>query len=87
MIINFKRNGIFSNIKGLIIGGMTDMNDNNICFGKNAEQIIFDYVQEYDFPMCFNFPSGHLNANRCLILGLKTMLIINENGVSLQQEY
>ena len=86
MMMNLKRNGIFGNLKGLIIGGMSDMNDNSIPFGKTAEQIILDYTKGYDFPICFGFPVGHLTDNRCLILGINSILEICENGVSLSQE-
>jgi len=86
MMMNLKRNGIFGNLKGLIIGGMSDMNDNSIPFGKTAEQIILDYTKGYDFPICFGFPAGHLADNRCLILGINSILKICENGVSLSQE-
>ena len=86
MMMNLKRNGIFGNLKGLIIGGMSDMNDNSIPFGKTAEQIILDYTKGYDFPICFGFPAGHLADNRCLILGINSILEICENGVSLSQE-
>jgi len=75
MMMNLKRNGIFGNLKGLIIGGMSDMNDNSIPFGKTAEQIILDYTKGYDFPICFGFPAGHLADNRCLILGINSILV------------
>jgi len=86
MMMNLKRNGIFGNLKGLIIGGMSDMNDNSIPFGKTAEQIILEYTKEYDFPICFGFPAGHLADNRCLRLGIHSVLEISKNGVSLSQE-
>ena len=85
MMINMKRNDKFKNLKGMIIGGMSDMNDNDIPFGKTAEEIILDHVKEYNFPICFGFPSGHLDDNRSVRLGVISVLDINENGVSLSQ--
>jgi muramoyltetrapeptide carboxypeptidase len=85
MLINLKRNGKFTKLKGLIVGGMSDMNDNAISFGKTAEEIISEHTKGYDFPICFGFPAGHLEDNRTIRLGLKTVLEINENGVSLSQ--
>ena len=55
MMMSLKRSGKLVLLEGLIVGGMTKMNDNNIPFGKTAEQIILDTVSEYDFPICFNF--------------------------------
>ena len=37
MIFNLFRNKKFSSIKGLIVGGMTKMNDNKIPFGKKCK--------------------------------------------------
>ena len=86
MMMNLKRNGMLRNLKGLIVGGMSDMNDNSIPFGKTAEQIILEYTKDYDFPICFGFPAGHLSDNRCVRLGLHSVLEISKNGVSLSQE-
>jgi len=64
---------------------MNDMNDNKIPFGKTAEEIILDHVREYSFPICFEFPSGHLDDNRSVKLGVSSVLDINGNGVTLSQ--
>lgn len=79
MLMNLKRNGYFDNLKGLIVGGMTNMHDNEIPFGKTAEEIISDIVSEFDFPVVFNFPAGHLDDNRALILGREVTLEVGEN--------
>ena len=86
MMMNLKRNGKLEKISGLIVGRMIDMNDNTIPFGKTAEEIILDYTKDYDFPICFGFPAGHLDDNRSILLGISLVLEINENGVSLSQE-
>ena len=81
MFINLKRNGYFTNLKGLIVGGMTDMHDNSIPFGKNAKEIILDVVSTYNFPVVFDFPAGHLKDNRSLIFGRKVNLEVGEKKV------
>ena len=81
MIMSLKRNEKLNQLKGMIVGGMNDMNDNKIPFGKTAEQIIFDYTKDYNFPICFNFPAGHLQDNRTIILGAKSKLEITERKV------
>ncbi|MDO9595116.1 MAG: LD-carboxypeptidase [Lutibacter sp.] len=84
MLMNLKRNGYFSNLKGLIVGGMTDMHDNEIPFGKTAEEIILDCVAEFDFPVVFNFPAGHLDDNRALILGRTVELNVTQEKATLK---
>ena len=87
MVINMKRNGKFNNLKGMIVGGLIDMNDNQVAFGKTAEEIILEHVKEYNFPICFGFPSGHLEDNRSIILGVKSVLEVKENSVNLLQSF
>lgn len=79
MIQNLKRNGYFENLVGLIVGGMTKMNDNEISFGKTAEETILETVKPYDFPVIFNFPSGHLDNNNTLVFGREIEMISLEN--------
>ncbi len=78
MLMNLERNGYFENLKGLIVGGFTDMHDNDIPFGKNAKEIILDIVSEYNFPVVFDFPAGHLKDNRALIFGRKVSLKVEK---------
>jgi len=81
MMMNMKYSGKLANLGGLIIGGMTDMNDNQIPFGKTAYEIIRDAVAEYDFPVCFNFPVGHIEKNYTLVLGGQVDLEVSDNKV------
>ena len=85
MMINLKRNGKFENLAALIVGGMSDMNDNEISFGKSVIEIISECVAEYNYPVCFNFPVGHLDDNRTIILGQQSELTISEKTISLKQ--
>ncbi|MDC8006024.1 LD-carboxypeptidase [Aureisphaera galaxeae] len=84
MIQNLKRNGKLKHIKALIVGGMNDMKDNTIPFGKTAEEIIWEAVNEYDYPICFGFPAGHIQDNQPLVLGRTVRLQVEDSGVSLQ---
>ena len=71
------------NIRGLVVGGLTSMHDNSTPFGKTAQEIVMDAVAEYDYPVCFDFPAGHLKDNRALILGRSASLEVNERGAKL----
>jgi muramoyltetrapeptide carboxypeptidase len=83
MMWNLKRSGKLTNLKGLIVGSFSEMKDNDIPFGQTAEQIIMEHVKEFDFPVCFNFPAGHINDNRALIFGRKVNILVEEQNVSL----
>ncbi|MBE6337494.1 MAG: LD-carboxypeptidase [Lentimicrobiaceae bacterium] len=69
MMMAFQRAGIFDKIGGLIIGGLTKMHDNAIPFGMTAEEIISEKTKDKNIPTVFNFPAGHINDNRAIILG------------------
>ena len=81
MMMNFKRGGHLNGLKGLIIGGMTSMNDNDIPWGKDALQIIQDVTKDCKFPIIFDFPAGHIKDNRALKLGQVITIDANDKEV------
>tara|TARA_R110002072_G_scaffold22615_1_gene79241 strand:- start:58419 stop:59321 length:903 start_codon:yes stop_codon:yes gene_type:complete len=83
MMQNLKRNGLLKDLAGLIVGGMSDMKDNTIPFGKTSEEIIKEAVSGYDYPVCYNFPAGHIHDNRALVLGRKVLLKIEKSSITL----
>ncbi len=84
MLQNLKRSGKLEGLKGLIVGGMSDMKDNTIPFGKTAEEIIRETVNDYNYPLCFGFPAGHIDRNMALIFGKEAVLHVDDAGSSLQ---
>lgn len=85
MMYNLKRNGYFEDLKGLVVGGMTDMHDNNIPFGQNAVEIIKAIGLEYEFPIVFDFPAGHGIDNWALKFGALTQLEVTDSFVELKE--
>ena len=79
MMQNLKRSGKLSNLAGLIVGAMTDMNDNAVPFGRTAEEIILEAVSEFDYPVCFGFPIGHIDDNRAIIVNKKANLVVGSS--------
>ena len=63
MMVQLKRAGMLSNLKGLIVGQFTEMDDNEISFGKDANEIILDAVKEHKYPVTFDAPIGHVKRN------------------------
>lgn len=84
MMYNLKRNGYFEHVRGIVVGGMTDMHDNEIPFGQNEVQIITAIAKEYNIPIAFEFPAGHQMDNRTLILGKQVDFEVNEKEVKLK---
>jgi len=82
MLQSLKRAGYFDNLKGLVVGDISRMRKNTTPWGKSIEQLILDVVQEYDFPVLFNFPAGHEDDNRALILGRTIQLAVGSKQSS-----
>ena len=75
MMQGLKRAGMLTELAGLMVGGMTNMHDNTVPFGRTAMQIVADTVREYDYPVLFGAPFGHLDDNNLAIpLGIKCTL-------------
>ena len=83
MMQNLKRNGYFNELKAIVVGGMTDIHDNQIPYGQNAYEIIGTLAAQYNLPICFDFPAGHVTDNRTLILGKTAELNITAKGTTL----
>jgi len=75
MMMSLELAGIFKKIKGLIVGGMTNMGDEKEnknyeeSFDEFAYQLISERISKYNFPVVFGFPNGHIKDNRPLIIG------------------
>ncbi len=85
MLLQLKLAGKFNNLKGLIVGSMTNISDTTISYGKTIEEVIDSIVKEYGFPVCYHFPAGHTKDNRAIILGKKATLVINKQKVIFSQ--
>jgi muramoyltetrapeptide carboxypeptidase len=84
MMMNLKRAGLFKGCKGILVGGMSDMNDNKVPFGLNAKEIILENTKELNIPVIFGVPSGHIDRNLALIMNRNVTLKISEREVNLE---
>ena len=80
MMHALKRAGKLDHLKGLIVGGLTQIHDNPNPFGMTAEQVIAEAVAEQDYPVCFGFPAGHFDDNRPLFFGQKAKIEVTEKA-------
>jgi len=81
MIRTLDRAGKLKNLAGLIVGGFTEVKDNDIPFGQTVEEIVMDVVKDYNYPVCFDFPAGHVPDNQALVLGKNLELHVNTEHV------
>jgi muramoyltetrapeptide carboxypeptidase len=85
MIFALEKAGALSKIKGLIVGGMTDLEDTTIPFGATIESIILRPFEFRKIPIAFNFPAGHISDNRALVLGANYELHVTEKSTILSK--
>ena len=85
MMIQLKRSGKLAKLAGLVVGQFTDMKDNNSpTFGKDSYQIIEEHVAAFGYPVCYDFPVGHVGDNRAMGVGMEAALSVDGDGVQLR---
>ncbi|WP_294083839.1 S66 peptidase family protein [Proteiniphilum sp. UBA5384] len=84
MIYQLKLAGIFRKINGLIVGQFTGYEEDNLMYAP-LHQSIWEAVNEYDFPVCFNFPAGHVRLNFPLLMGATAILRVENDFSSFVQ--
>ena len=86
MFWNLKRTGKLNDLKGLIVGGFAiKPDDEGEEFGRTLQEIVLEKVQDYTYPVCFDFPVGHQRANFALKCGAKHQLAVKQEGVTLTE--
>jgi len=69
MLQSLKRAGFFDNCNGVIIGDMSEIKINSPSWGSSVNELIYDVLKPYKFPISFGMQSGHLKHNKSLIFG------------------
>lgn len=85
MMMNLKRSGLLDGCGAILVGGMSDMNDNTIPYGKTAQEIIVENTKDSGIPVVFGVPAGHIKNNFALIMGRKVCL--SRKGENIQMEF
>lgn len=85
MMYNLKLGGVLERLSGLIIGQFTEYEEKKQ-LGKELYGALAELVKEYDYPVCFNFPVGHVPMNLPLINGAPVRLDVDRKGVKLTFE-
>ena len=86
MLYQLKRSGKLDHLAGLIIGRFSDIKDTERPFGQTIEELIYEIVKEYEYPVCFNFPVSHERENYALKVGCIHQLKITKKKVQLIEQ-
>ena len=85
MLYNLKLGGVLEQLNGLIIGQFTEYEERKQ-LGKELYGAIADLVKAYDYPVCFNFPVGHVTQNMPLLNGAQVELNVERKGATLTMQ-
>lgn len=79
MMRNLKMSGVLGHLGGLVVGQFSECEDDP---GMNCTvyETIKEAVAEYDYPVLFNAPFGHVEHNLPVWLGKETQLSITAEG-------
>lgn len=78
MMNTLKRSGALSHLKGLIVGDFSYDVEKDTLFGGTHREIILNAVKEYQYPVIFDFPAGHIRDNRALLFGKEIHIEVND---------
>ncbi|MBI9066011.1 MAG: LD-carboxypeptidase [Salinivirgaceae bacterium] len=78
MMFQLKLSGKLDNLAGLIIGGLSNMEDNEPKFPLSEFEIVKNHIKDLKYPVCFGFPAGHVSDNFPLIMGRNVIIQVNE---------
>lgn len=81
---SLKKAGKFEYVRGLLVGQLVDIKEDDPSFGKTPEEIVLEAVKDYDFPVCFGFPAGHGDVNKALIFGVPAHISITKSGTTVK---
>lgn len=84
MLTSLKLSGKLESLSALIIGGVNKIEEGKIPWGKSVEETILGIVSEFDYPLFFNFPAGHISDNRAFYIGKRATIDVKGNTATLR---
>ncbi|MDZ7739138.1 MAG: LD-carboxypeptidase [Bacteroidales bacterium] len=84
MVTGLRLAGVLKGLRGLIVGGLTGLKESPVSYAVGASDIIMDAVKDYDYPVAFGFPAGHIPDNRAFYCGADVKLEVAGADASLR---
>ncbi len=80
MLRSLERAGMFEDCAGLLLGSFNHIPENDPPFGASLEEIVLEVVKNYDFPVFFDFPAGHITENEAMVFG-RELAVESKDGM------
>lgn len=84
LLMRLKLSGVLDNLKGLIIGQFTDYKPSNDW--AEMYPMIASLLQGVPYPVAFNAPIGHIDANLPFIQGSNVTLKVSPESSTIEEE-
>lgn len=87
MLVHLQRSGKLEKLAGLIVGGFSAIKEKDEeDYRQTIEELVWEKVKGYDYPVCFSFPAGHIKNNLALKFGVPYELSISVTDVILNEK-
>jgi muramoyltetrapeptide carboxypeptidase len=71
MLNNLRMSGVLARLSGVIVGQFTECDDDSK-MGCTLQETIRQVFADYDYPIVFDAPYGHVDDNMPIFLSLNT---------------
>ncbi|MES2646059.1 MAG: LD-carboxypeptidase [Bacteroidota bacterium] len=85
MLMNLKRSGKLEGLAALVVGGLSIKDEADPDYVMHIEELVYEKVKEYNYPVCFKFPAGHQRNNFALKLGIPYQLTVGKSFCNLTE--
>jgi muramoyltetrapeptide carboxypeptidase len=86
MLTSLKLSGKLKDLAAMVIGGMNNIEDSKIPWGKNVEETISGIVSDFNYPVFFDFPAGHISDNRAFYIGKQATIKVTASKAVLRYD-
>jgi muramoyltetrapeptide carboxypeptidase len=80
MLLHLHRAGKLRNVKGLLVGAMTNITEQKVRLGRTLEELVLELCEDTDGPIVAGFPCGHGRRLLTLPIGTPARLSASESG-------
>jgi len=84
MLTSLKLSGKLGGLSALVVGGMNNIEEAKIPWGKTVEETILGIVSDYNYPVFFRFPAGHIPDNRSFYIGMQAAIEVHDSRIILR---